>query len=402
MHTLRAYIRSDELAAAQPFFVITTVLLLLVSALTLFEPPAPMPARRLSFFVGLLLLHLALHWLSAHAATHRRWRLLYLPAQGGLALALALVSQRPELTLALFASLVAATLGLYGLTRLAAAGVAGYLLLTAGAFAAIGGQSLLAEWAPPASSTMALLILFMILYVRQADARKRSQELLTELETAYLQLAGYAARIEDLTLAAERRRMARDLHDTLAQGVAGLVLQLEAANAHLENGSLPRAQAIIGRCLNSARSTLAQSRAAIDDLRLEERTMSAAIQDHVARFTRATAIPCHLTLDLPREAALSSAVVEHAERIIGETFANITRHAQANNVWFAVTQTPEGLLIDVRDDGRGFDVETANRQGHYGLQGMRERARLVGGLFAVCSEPGKGTRLSVTLPLEPA
>ena len=186
-----------------------------------------------------MILHLALHWLSGFATASARWRVAYLIGQGILALTLVLVSQQPGLALAMFAALIAETLGLFGLTRLAAAGVIYYSLLTAASYYALGGLPLMAEWASPVISTLTLIVLFMVLYRRQSEARENSQTLLTDLETAHIQLADYAAQVESLTLAAERQRMARELHDTLAQGVAGLVLQLEAANNHLENGRYP-------------------------------------------------------------------------------------------------------------------------------------------------------------------
>jgi NarL family two-component system sensor histidine kinase YdfH len=400
MERTRALLQGEEGAEARPFYVITTVLLLAVTALTLFQAPAPMPTRRLPLFVGLLALHLALHWLSGYAATHGRWRLLYLPLQGGLALALALISQRPELTLAMFAALVAETLGLLGLTRVAAVAVAGYLSLMGAGFYALGGWVLIADWAEPAISTMALLILFMALYRRQTEARARSQELLGELEMAHRELAAYAAQVEDLTLAAERQRMARELHDTLAQGVAGMVLQLEAAKAHLDKGRVERAEGIVEQCMRRARSTLADSRAAIDDLRLEELSLAEAVQGHAERFTRATGIPCHLTLDLAADGSLPEDTKNHAERIVSESLTNITRHAQADQVWLTVRQGDGALAIEVRDDGTGFDVEKATRAGHYGLLGMRERTRLLNGTFDIRSDVGQGSRLTVSLPLE--
>ena len=416
MKTIRAIFRSDELVETRPFNLIITFVLLITSALTLFAAPNPMPVNRLPLFVGLMVLHLALHWMSGYVAARDRWGVLYLLVQGVLALALVLVSQQPELALALFATLIAETLGLFGLTRLAVSGVIGYLILTAVSFYALGGQPLIAEWMSPVISTMFLLIIFMVLYRRQSEARQHSQELLAELETAHHQLADYAAQVESLTLAAERQRMARELHDTLAQGVAGLILQLEAANNHLENGRYPRAQTIIQQSMKRARSTLASARAAIDDLRLENNSLSETIQRHADRFTQATGIPCHLTMDLATETATSTkpvlslskhsvqavspTIAGHAERIISESLTNITRHAQASNVWLDVTQSAGGLAIDVRDDGVGFDVETAVRAGHYGLLGMRERARLVNGAFEISSEVNEGTHLSISLPLD--
>ncbi|MEZ4643647.1 MAG: sensor histidine kinase [Chloroflexota bacterium] len=250
--------------------------------------------------------------------------------------------------------------------------------------------------------TLTLLIIFIVMYRRQSEAREESQHLLAELAATNRQLADYAAQVENLTLAAERQRMARELHDTLAQGVAGLILQLEAANNHLENGRFPRAQTIIQQSMRRARTTLADARAAIDDLRLDERSLAETIQRHVDRFTQATGIPCHLTLNLADETAVPPTIAEHAGRMISESLTNITRHAQANNVWLTVAQTAAHITIEVRDDGVGFDMETAVRAGHYGLLGMRERARLVGGEFTIDSEPNKGSQLTIHLPMEVA
>ena len=400
MNTIRTVFQSDELAEARPFYIILTVIILITCALTLFQPPNPIPFSRLPLFGLLLALHLGLHWSSVFVAERSGWREAYLLGQGGLAFALVMVSQRPELALTLYAALIAETLGLFGLTRLTAVSVGGYVLFTFVGFYLLGGQPLVAEWVSPTVSTLTLLIIFMVLYRRQSEARQRSQELLAELETAHHQLADYAAQVEDLTLATERQRMARELHDTLAQGVAGLILRLEAANNHLENGRIPRAQEIVQQSMKRARSTLADARAAIDDLRLDDRTLDEAIQRRVDRFTQATGIVCHLTQDLAAETAVSPAIADHAERIVSESLANITRHAKANTVWLDVAQSDEQLTINVRDDGVGFDVKTAVRAGHYGLLGMRERARLINGTFAITSEPGKGTQLSITLPME--
>lgn len=402
MKKITAILQSDELAEVRPFYLIITFTLLTTSALTLFEPPNPMPLSRLPLFAGLMVLHLALHWSSSYAAVHTRWRIPYLLGQGALALALVAVSRRPELALTLFAALMTETLGLFGLSRLAVAGAAGYIGLTAVSFFMLGGVSLFMEWLSPAVSTMFLLFIFIVMYRRQSEAREQSQQLLVELEVTNRQLADYAAQVETLTLAAERQRMARELHDTLAQGVAGLVLQLEAANNHLENGRSTRAQTIIQQSMKRARTTLADARAAIDDLRLDNRSLTEAVQWHADRFTQATGIPCHLTLNLAAEPEVPPPIVDHADRMISESLTNITRHAQANNVWLTVGQTAEQITIEVRDDGVGFDVETAVRAGHYGLLGMRERARLVNGTFAINSESEKGTHLSLTLPLEAA
>lgn len=94
---------------------------------------------------------------------------------------------------------------------------------------------------------------------------------------------------------------------------------------------------------------------------------------------------------------------EHIIRIVAEGLTNIARHAQANQVWLRIVINDEMQEIELRDDGIGFDIaETALRSGHYGLLGMRERARLAGGTVDVQSATGEGTtlRLMLTLPEE--
>ena len=171
MNRIRHIFQSHEMAEGRPFFIITTFLLLITSALTLFDEPDPMPVNRLPLFVLLMILHLSLHWLSGYAAANGRWGAAYLVGQGVLALAITLVSGRPELALAMYAALIAETLGLFGLTRMAVAGVIYYLLLTAVSFYLLGGLPLMAEWASPVLSTLTLIILFMVLYRRQSEAR---------------------------------------------------------------------------------------------------------------------------------------------------------------------------------------------------------------------------------------
>ncbi|MCB8977634.1 MAG: sensor histidine kinase [Ardenticatenaceae bacterium] len=406
LKSIRPIFQTDEFAEARPFYLIITFILLSTVSLTLFEPPNPMTLSRLPLFGLLFAFHLALHWVSSYAASHTQWRIPYLLGQGVLALAQVAIAQHPGLALALFATLVTETLGLFGLTRVPVLGVVGYLGLTAVSYLMLGGPTLLMEWVSPTVSTMTLLIIFIVMYRRQSEARKESQHLLAELAATNRQLADYAAQVESLTLATERQRMARELHDTLAQGVAGLVLQLEAANNHLENGRSPRAQTIIQQSMKRARTTLADARAAIDDLRLEDRSLPEAIQRHADRFTQATGIPCHLTLAV--EPGIPETIADHAERIISESLTNITRHAEAHNVWLTVRQEDNQLLITVRDDGVGFDVdkfilsnaEGAVRAGHYGLLGIRERARLVRGEFTVNSAPNEGTQITLRLPLE--
>lgn len=242
------------------------------------------------------------------------------------------------------------------------------------------------------------VILFVALYMRQNEAREQAQSLAAKLETANLQLGEYAVQVEELTLAAERQRMARELHDTLSQGLTGLVLQLEAIKAHLEAGRGERAVAIIEQSLARARSTLADSRSVIDDLRAVPAGMPEAMRAKTERFTQATGIPCELSLALG-DTTPPPNTSDHLLRVLNEALTNVTRHAQAGQVWVRLEAKNNHLELEIRDDGQGFEPGIVTGAGHYGLLGMRERARLVGGTLEIESGTGRGTRIRLVVPI---
>jgi NarL family two-component system sensor histidine kinase YdfH len=239
------------------------------------------------------------------------------------------------------------------------------------------------------------------LYSRQTEARARAQALLADLEIANRQLSEYAAQVEDLTIASERQRMARQLHDTLSLGLAGVILQLEAADAHLANNRPERAQAILQQTMGQARATLSEARQAIGDLRQGQAApvdLVESLREEVEHFTRTTTIPCELALGL--QVAIPNKLCEPVLRSVSEGLSNIARHAQAKQASVRLNANQDQLLVEVRDDGRGFDPQTVE-PGHYGLLGMRERVRLAGGRMQINSRPGEGTVIVLHLPLSP-
>ena len=193
--------------------------------------------------------------------------------------------------------------------------------------------------------------------------------------------------------------MARELHDTLSQGLAGLILQLEAADAHLTKERPERAHKIVQDAMEQARGTLADARQAIGDLRSSVDHfdgLEQALEAEVMRFEGATGLPCDLDVQLNN--VLPDYIVETGLRIVSEALTNVARHAQATHACVQVEETETQLCLEVRDDGQGFDPD-AVEAGHYGLLGMRERARLAGGRLDVSSEQGKGTAIKVWLQL---
>ena len=359
-------------------------------------------------FTLLLLLHFSLYVISSFWSTPSHWfRFFYFAIQALLIVLISLVVHRFTLTLGLYLALVGEIASLLLEIRMV-------LLVGAASLLLFGlNLHLLYAWEPvpllsphPVPFYMALLyvlpafVLVVGYALQQARARAQTQKLLQELEQAHRQLADDAIRIEDLTRTAERQRMARELHDTLAQGLAGLILQLEAVKAHLVAEREERALEIVIQAMGRARTTLAAARSAIDDLRTETITptdLQHALEEEIGRFTAATGIPC--TTQFFSLAPVPEAFGESIMRSVAEGLLNIARHAQASQVWVCVAQHDLELAIEVRDNGRGFDPTAVAQQGHYGLLGLRERARLLDGQFVLLTAPGEGTTFRLLLPV---
>ena len=356
----------------------------------------------LILFTVLISIHLVLHWLLEKIAARPRLVVWYIVAQGGLAFTITFVSGNTSMIFALFMGLIGEAVGLLGITRWGILAAFYYLLLSYVNFIQLLGLET-AKWYVLVSLPVVFSItIYVRLYTRQMEARTQAQALLADLEAANRQLSEYAARVEDLTIVNERQRMARELHDTLSQGMAGLILQLEAADAHLEGKRPERARAILQQAMEKARGSLAEARQAIDDLRQPAaRDLVEAAREESERFTNATGIPCDLQIDLKVD--VPDMVAETAIRAIAEALTNIARHAHAKNAKLRIDTLIDSkeLEIEIVDDGVGFDPPSVEA-GHYGLLGVRERVRLAGGGVEINSGPGKGTQIVIRFPLAAA
>ncbi len=360
---------------------------------------------RLVLFSVLMIVHTSIYWIGVTRIRQRRWQLLFFAVQGALVLVISLVSSDVFVTFGLYLVLIGMPAGIVRDVRMASVIVVGYVALfglNVGLWAFLG--LLNSETVRVTLIYTGPLALFVggyaILFIRQARAREQAQELVHELEVAHAQLADYVERVEDLTLTAERQRMARELHDTLAQGLAGLILQLEAVDSHLASQRSTRAREIVQQAMARARATLADARRAIDDLRVDDTSkgdLIEVVEEEISRFSAATGIPC--SCDLDSLSTIPAALHEHALRAVTEGLTNVARHAQANQVWVSAEQRDGMLAIEVRDDGIGFEpANIAEQAGHYGLLGMRERARLAGGSLEIMSAPSVGTTIRLRLP----
>jgi signal transduction histidine kinase len=201
-------------------------------------------------------------------------------------------------------------------------------------------------------------------------------------------------------VAAERARLAREIHDTLAQAFASVVTHLEAADASLP-ADAERPRRHVRAAEEVARASLAEVRTLVWALR-PEAISSVGLPAAIERAAVAAgAGPAGPTIEFavsgePRALHVDFEVT--LLRAAQEAIANARRHAGASHITVTLTYYPDEVSLDVTDDGRGFDPADAAKSGGLGLIGMRERAEALGGKLAIESAPGEGTAVAVTLP----
>jgi two-component system NarL family sensor kinase len=210
-------------------------------------------------------------------------------------------------------------------------------------------------------------------------------------------LAEESARLARLE---ERARLAREIHDTLAQGLTAIALHLEGALRHL-TGHPDRARQRLERALVTVRDSLEEARRSVLDLRvapLAGRPLATALRAAARVFTSETGVRVRVRAEPVR--ALPLRVEAELYRIAQEALSNVRRHSGAAEVQVVLEHTPRGVRMSVRDDGKGFDPRTVP-DGRHGILGMRERARLLGGTLRVISRrrPPSGTTVSALVPV---
>jgi NarL family two-component system sensor histidine kinase YdfH len=372
------------------FFVFMTVIMIVMTVVSIVENPALQQFWPGTLFVILMSVHTTLHWNVTRIIQKPANKFLFIVGQAVLAFIIIQLSENIGMVFALYMALIGETIGFLGVNWRGALAIAFYLALSLINFVLFTSIANSIYWLATAIPVVIFVCLYVVLYTRQAEARERAQALADELSE-------YVAKVEDLTITNERQRMARELHDTLSQGLAGLILQLEAADAHLSKKRPERAQEIVQQSMETARSVLGDARNAISDLRHESAELEDSLRLEISRFTEATGIPCSFHLDLSQP--IADSVREIVIRTVAESLTNIARHAKASTSSVNVTANENELTIEVKDNGIGFDPN-AIASGHYGLLGMQERARLNRGRLEVRSEAGKGTQLILSLPIE--
>lgn len=238
--------------------------------------------------------------------------------------------------------------------------------------------------------------------VLNAASRQRQALSRDELHTLYtigdlLSLAIQRTRYYEEHLAhsalSERYRLARELHDSLGQSLAALILRLETLDALVEKRAEPEAiRPRIRESADLARTALREARATVKHLRSEQ---SPDLGSALAQLVADLGLKARLEIEpgLPLSPALSHSLW----RMLQELLTNIHKHAEAGSLCVSLARAPGGLHLCVSDDGKGFEPE-AVPAGRFGLRGLQERVALLNGDVSVMSRPGAGTRISIFLP----
>jgi signal transduction histidine kinase len=202
-------------------------------------------------------------------------------------------------------------------------------------------------------------------------------------------------------VSAERARMAREIHDTLAQGFVGISTQLDAVALKWE-ADIGRARQHLTLARRMARHSLTEARRSVLDLRaseLEEQNLAGALTMAAQRCVAGSGAQVELDIaQIPWK--LTSDLEQNLLRILQEAVTNAVKHSKARLIHVTLCGEGSFLWLRISDDGEGFEPSRAYSvvDGHFGILGMRERAERLGGEFALMSTPGRGTRLEVRIP----
>ena len=225
---------------------------------------------------------------------------------------------------------------------------------------------------------------------------------LAQQATLSLQLTRLAEQNQQTAVLSERNRIAREIHDTLAQGLAGIVVQLDAAEDVLpEEAQESLAHLFRARAL--ARTSLTEARRSVRALRpeaLEQANLADALASLVHQMTQDAPVRAEFHGRGARRQLLPE-VEGNLLRIGQEALMNALRHAHASMIHVELSFEADGVSLAVQDDGHGFDPISVPGTHCFGLRGMRERAENIGGQLTVSSAPGERTRVVVVVPSSP-
>lgn len=215
-----------------------------------------------------------------------------------------------------------------------------------------------------------------------------------------VQNAGLMAELEYRTMIQERARLAREIHDGLAQTIGYLKLQAGQLRSFIQRGDLDRARQTIDPFYSTLAETYQDARQAIDGLRVspDKEGLPGWLEGLADEFGELSGLQVTVACaDVP--VPVPPEIQAQLIRIVQEALSNVRKHSCASQVWIDCATVDSDLVMEVRDDGQGFAPEDVTTVSRYGLRGMRERAELIGADFQVESRPQQGAVIRVRLPL---
>jgi signal transduction histidine kinase len=241
---------------------------------------------------------------------------------------------------------------------------------------------------------------FSTLMMRANEARIQSDQLLNELQGAHRQLQEYAGQAEELATAKERNRLARELHDSVAQTLYGLTLQAEAAARKLTAGQTAEVADFLREIRDSSQQTLQETRLLIFELRppiLESEGLASALRARLESVESRSGLKTQINLQ--EVGRLPGGIESGLYGISNEVLNNILKHAHANEIKVSLGKKDDKIFLEISDNGVGFDLDSAKQDGGIGLKGMRERAEQMNGDLRINSGEN-GTQVSVEVSYE--
>lgn len=254
------------------------------------------------------------------------------------------------------------------------------------------------QFGPSSAFLFGRSLLYILIAYVITHLMKEQRALRASLQNVNQKLKNYASTQEALATARERNRLSRELHDTLAHTLSGLVVHLEAINIRSKDDP-QLAQRELMNITDQARAGLNEARRAIKSLRsapLEEMGLLLALQQ--AAKEASLRGDFRLQISLPETLPFLPPEIENEiYRVAVEAIENIVQHAHAKNVQLNLEASDTYIEMKVEDDGVGFDPKTVDLHAHFGLLGLQERADLHGGVLNVESSPAKGTKVTFSL-----
>jgi PAS domain S-box-containing protein len=225
---------------------------------------------------------------------------------------------------------------------------------------------------------------------------------MVHLATLAHQLYGLLEQSRDAAILSERNRLARDIHDTLAQGFTGVIMQLEAAKDAMQRQDWPAVDEHVGRAGRQARASLGDARHSVVALRphsVRPGQFTNALKELMRRLSDGSKVHATFLVE-GEERPLALDWEDNLLRIAQEAFNNTLKHAKAKTFRATLKYFLDRIEFHLADDGGGFDISEPHDG--FGLVGIRERASVMKGRFSLQSEPGQGTEIRIVLDLSPS